>query len=50
MFSITKKIKKLCFVISSMYRKLEIYKISYIFGKTLFLCIICSKCKNKNEY
>ena len=34
-------------VICGNYKKSK--KISYIFEKTLVLCIICSKCENNNE-
>ena len=40
--------KNLYCVISSMYRKFEKSKISYIFEKTV-LSIICCMCKNKDE-
>ena len=46
-FSITKKMKKLCCVIYRKYRKFEKPKI-YFFKKTV-LSIMCSKCKNENE-
>ena len=41
--------KKLYCVISGKYRKGEEPKISYKFGKTLILFIICSKRKNKDD-
>ena len=41
--------KKLYCVISGNYRKFEKLKISYLLEKTLFLSIICSKCKNEDE-
>ena len=39
--------KKLFCIICRKYRKFEKPKISYIFGKTLVLSVICSKCKNE---
>ena len=30
-------------------KEIHLYKISYIFEKTLLLSIICSKCKNEDE-
>ena len=41
--------EKIYCVISGKYRKFKKPKISYIFEKTLALCIICSKCKNEDE-
>ena len=41
--------KKLYCVICGKYRKFEKPKISYLSEKALVLCIICSKCKNKDE-
>ena len=41
--------KKLCCVICGKYRKSEKPEISYLLEKTLVLCIICSKCKDKDE-
>ena len=41
--------KKLYCAICSRYRKFEKPKISYLLEKTLFLSIICSKCKNEEE-
>ena len=49
-FSITKKIKKLCCIICGMYRKFEKPKMSYLLEKTLVLSIFCSKCKIEDEY
>ena len=50
-FTITKKVKKLYWLICGKYkcRKFEKLKISYIFKSTLFLSVICSKCKNEVE-
>ena len=48
-FSVTKKIKKLYWVISDKYIKFEKPKISYLSEKRLVFSIICSKCKNKDE-
>ena len=36
-------------VICGKYRKSEKPEISYLLEKTLVLCIICSKCKDKDE-
>ena len=47
LFSITKKMKKLCCVICRKYKTFE-KKISCILEKTISLSIIC--CKYKNEY
>ena len=41
--------KKLYCVICGKYRKSEKPEISYLLEKTLVLCIICSKCKDKDE-
>ena len=41
--------KKICCVIFGKYREFKNPKISYIFGKTLVLSIICSKCWNDDE-
>ena len=41
--------KKMYCVICGGYRKFKNPKISYIFEKTLFLSIICSKCENEDE-
>ena len=41
--------KKLYCIISSKLRKFEKPKISYLFEKTLVLCIICIKRKNEDE-
>ena len=41
--------KKLYCVICGKYRKFEKPEISYLLEKTLVLCIICSKCKDKDE-
>ena len=41
--------KKLYCAICGKYRKSKNPKILYIFGKTLVLSIICSKCKNEDE-
>ena len=41
--------KKLYCVICGKYRKFEKPKISYLLEKTLFLSIVCSKCKNEDE-
>ena len=41
--------KKLYCIIRGKYRKFENPKISYLFGKTLVLSIICSKCKKEDE-
>ena len=40
--------KKIGCVIFGKYREFKNPKISYIFGKTLGLSIICSKCWNDN--
>ena len=49
MFSVTKKMKKLCCVICGEYRKFEKPEISYLLEKTLVLSIICSKGTNEDE-
>ena len=49
MFSITKKMKKLCCIICGKCRKFEKPKVLYLLEKILVLTIICSKCKNKDE-
>ena len=41
--------KKLYCIICGKYRKYKNTKISYIFEKTLVLCIIYSKCKNEGK-
>ena len=41
--------KRLYFIICGNYRKFEKTKISYLTEKTIFLFIICSKCKNEDE-
>ena len=41
--------KNLYCVICGKYRKFEKPKISYLLEKTLFLSIICSKCKNEDK-
>ena len=41
--------KKLYCAICGKYRKFGKPRISYLLENTLFLCIICSKCKNENE-
>ena len=41
--------KKLYCVICGKFRKSEKPEISYLLEKTLVLCIICSKCKDKDE-
>ena len=41
--------KKLYCVTCGKYRKFEKPKISYLLEKTLFLSIVCSKCKNEDE-
>ena len=41
---------KLYCVIYVKYRKFEKPKISYLLEKTLVLSIICSKCKNEDEW
>ena len=41
--------KKLYCVNCSNYRKSQKPKISYLLEKTLVLCIICIKCKNRKE-
>ena len=41
--------EKLHCVTYSKYGKLEKTKISYLLGKTLVLCIVCSKSKNEDE-
>ena len=41
--------KKLYCVICGKYRKSEKPEISYLLEKTLVFCIICSKCKDKDE-
>ena len=46
---ITKKMKKLYYVICGKYRKFKKPKTSYILKKTLALSIICSKSKNGDE-
>ena len=48
-FSIIKKLKKLCCVICRKYRKFEKPKISHLSEKILTLSIICCKCKNEDE-
>ena len=40
--------KKLYYVIFSKYIKFEKPKISYMLEKTVFLSIICIKCKNED--
>ena len=49
MFSIAKKMSKLCCVICGKNKKFENRKILYLLEKTLVLSIICNKCKNKDE-
>ena len=41
--------KKIYCVICGKYRKFKNPKISYIFGKTLVVSIICRKCENEDE-
>ena len=41
--------EKIYCVICGKYRKFEKRKILYLLEKTLFLSVICSKCKNKEE-
>ena len=41
--------KKLYCIICGKYRKFEKPKISYLLEKTLFLSIICGKCKSEDE-
>ena len=41
--------KKIYCVVCGIYKKINIPKISYFFGKTLVLSIICSKCGSKDE-
>ena len=41
--------KKIYCVICGKYKKFEKPKISYLLEKTLFLSIICSKCKTEEE-
>ena len=40
---------KIYCLICSKYRKFEKLRLSYLFEKTLFLSIICSKCKTEPE-
>ena len=42
------KMKKPIFFYGGKYRKFKNPKKSYIFEKTLVLCIICSKCQNED--
>ena len=46
---IMRRIKKLYCVIFKKYKIFQKRKILYIFKKTLFLSINCSKCKNEDE-
>ena len=48
--TLTKKMEKLyyCFICRK-YRKFEKLKISYLFGKTFVLSVICSKWKNEDK-
>ena len=41
--------KKSYCIVYSKYRKFKNLKTSYIFEKTVVLCIVCSKCKNEDE-
>ena len=41
--------KKIYCVVCGIYKKINKPKISYFFGKTLVLSIICSKCGSKDE-
>ena len=48
--TLIKNMEKLyCFFICRKYRKFEKLKISYLFGKTFVLSVICSKWKNEDE-
>ena len=49
MFSIAKKMSKLCCVICGKNKKFEKRKMLYLLDKTLVLSIICNKCKNEDE-
>ena len=49
MFSIAKKMNKLCCVICGKNKKFEKRKMLYLLDKTLVLSIICNKCKNEDE-
>ena len=42
--------KMIYFITFGKYRKFENSEILYIFGKTLVLPIICSKCDGKKKY
>ena len=49
MFSIAKKMNKLCCVTCGKNKKFEKRKMLYLLEKTLVLSIICNKCKNEDE-